>query len=41
MATITSGINASGVPPCCAFSTRNASLKRANVKTAPMPTTHQ
>lgn len=41
MATITSGISASGVPPCCAFNTRNASLKRASVKIAPMLTTHQ
>src|SRR3546814_7260995 len=27
--------------PCCARSTRNASLNRASVNTAPIPTTHQ
>ena len=30
-----------GMPLCCARSTRNASLNRARVKTAPMPTTCQ
>ena len=29
------------MPPCCARRTRNASLKRASVNTAPIPTTHQ
>ena len=38
---MTSGTNASGMPPCCARNTRNASLKRASVNTAPSVTTHQ
>ena len=37
----TKGTSASGKPPSAARSTRNASLKRANVNTAPIVTTHQ
>ena len=41
IATITNGINASGMPPCSARRTRKASLNLARVNTAPTPTTHQ
>jgi hypothetical protein len=38
---MTSGTSAMGMPLCWARNTRNASLKRASVNTAPMPTTCQ
>lgn len=39
--TNTSGIRANAKPSACAFSTRNAWLKRANVNTMPIPITIQ
>jgi hypothetical protein len=34
---MTKGTNATEMPPCCARKTKNASLNRAKVNTAPMP----
>ncbi|MEB2339086.1 MAG: hypothetical protein OZ918_10730 [Nitrospirales bacterium] len=41
MATMTSGMKARAMPLCWARNRRKASLDRASVKTAPIPTTHQ